>query len=195
MLLGLVTVSSSLFSHRYLYWLNQMELEWSWNRDYRKVLESLPKPFPPEFELLQVKKSSVFRDMTPFSSVNVSRRFGGTYLLHVHGRRARQASKKQYDLQNSACCLPASFWFLTRVTLRLWKCKRHVSISVEYLKKTTKHLRIGIRTVYLPNISQAVPFQLTCSVVYISEETSVWLHISKIESCNLRFVVLKAVRS
>jgi hypothetical protein len=41
------------------------------------------------FEVLTavVMKSTVFWDITPYSSLNVNQRFGGTYCLHLQGQR------------------------------------------------------------------------------------------------------------
>jgi hypothetical protein len=36
-------------------------------------------------------KSSIFWDITPCSPLSVNRRFGGTYRLHLQGRRIRRA--------------------------------------------------------------------------------------------------------
>jgi hypothetical protein len=51
-----------------------------------------------------VMKSIVFWDMTPCSPLSCNRRFGGTYRLHLQGRRiisartSRQAGSKQNNL-------------------------------------------------------------------------------------------------
>jgi hypothetical protein len=55
-----------------------------------------------EFEVLTpvVMKSTIFWDITPRSPLRVNRRFGGTYCLHLQGRRNKLSKK-------SACLLPA----------------------------------------------------------------------------------------
>jgi hypothetical protein len=70
------------------------------------------------FEVLTavVMKSSVFWDITPCNPLSVNRRFGGTYRLHLQGRRISQAS--------SACHLLSS-WFLAWLILRPWRWRRH----------------------------------------------------------------------
>jgi hypothetical protein len=45
-------------------------------------------------------KSTIFWDITPCSPLKVKLRFGGTYRLHLHGRRISQA-RNQALLANS----------------------------------------------------------------------------------------------
>jgi hypothetical protein len=47
-----------------------------------------------------VMKSIIFWDMTPCSPLSFNRRFGGTYRLHLQGRR-NKFSKKSADKQNT----------------------------------------------------------------------------------------------
>jgi hypothetical protein len=54
-----------------------------------------------------VMKSIIFWDMTLCSPLSVNRRFGGTYRLHLHGRR-NKFSKNQ---QVSTTCLPPAWFF------------------------------------------------------------------------------------
>jgi hypothetical protein len=59
-------------------------------------------------------KNIIFRDMTPFSLLSVNRHFGGTYRLHLQGRR-NKFSKKTSE-QASGFCLPPAF--LLKLCLR-----------------------------------------------------------------------------
>jgi hypothetical protein len=40
-----------------------------------------------------VMKSTIFWDITPCSPLSVNRRFGGTYRLHLHGRKNKLSKK------------------------------------------------------------------------------------------------------
>jgi hypothetical protein len=52
-------------------------------------------------------KSTIFWDITPCSPLKVNRRFGGTYRLHLQGRRISRAGNQR---ERSAChLLPPSF--------------------------------------------------------------------------------------
>jgi hypothetical protein len=71
-----------------------------------------------EFEVFTavVMKSIIFWDVTPCSLLSCNRRFGGTYRLHIHGRRNnfRRTSKQSSKLllcnaNNSTVC----FYFMT----------------------------------------------------------------------------------
>jgi hypothetical protein len=42
-----------------------------------------------------IMRSSIFWDVTPRSTLKVNRRFGGTYLLRLQGRRIRQARNQR----------------------------------------------------------------------------------------------------
>jgi hypothetical protein len=55
-------------------------------------------------------KSSVFWDITPYSSLKISRSFGRKYRLHFQSR----------------CLLPASCWFLAWLVFRSWRSRWHV---------------------------------------------------------------------
>jgi hypothetical protein len=57
-----------------------------------------------------VMKSIIFWDVTPCSLLSFNRRFGGTYRLHLQGRR-----------NNCQQCL-----FLLKLFLRPWRWRRHV---------------------------------------------------------------------
>jgi hypothetical protein len=61
-----------------------------------------------------VMKSIIFWDMTPCSPLSFNRRFGGTYRLHLQGRRNRfsKTSKRAGGKQN--------------LFLRSWRWKRYV---------------------------------------------------------------------
>jgi hypothetical protein len=61
-------------------------------------------------------KSIIFWDMTPLSCI---RRFGGTYRLHLQGRRIRSARNQQAS-RWLAC------WFLPELILTPWKWRRCV---------------------------------------------------------------------
>jgi hypothetical protein len=49
----------------------------------------------PEDSFLHVQGNSVLCNTTPYSPLKVIRRFGGTYRLHVQGRRISQEGKQQ----------------------------------------------------------------------------------------------------
>jgi hypothetical protein len=69
----------------------------------------------------------MFWDMTPCSPVSVNRRFGGTYRLHLQGRR-NELSKKptcKQKKQQLACRLLAC-WFLSELISSTLK-RRYVS--------------------------------------------------------------------
>jgi hypothetical protein len=66
-------------------------------------------------------KSSIFGDITLWSSLKVNLGSGGTCRLHLHGRRISQAKKGGGGL------LPASSWFLACLIRLSWRWKRHVS--------------------------------------------------------------------
>jgi hypothetical protein len=42
-----------------------------------------------------IKKSSIFWNITPYSPLKVNRNFGGTYLLHLQGRRKCRARNQR----------------------------------------------------------------------------------------------------
>jgi hypothetical protein len=55
-----------------------------------------------------VMKISIFWDITPCSLVKVNRHFGGTYCLHLQGRRISQ-TKNQHQICFAFCLLQANF--------------------------------------------------------------------------------------
>jgi hypothetical protein len=65
-----------------------------------------------------------FWDITPYSPVKVSRRFGGTYRHHSQGRRASQP-----EARIKLCSMPVSCWFLTWLILRPWRWRRFVPLK------------------------------------------------------------------
>jgi hypothetical protein len=81
--------------------------------------QSNPSPFIKhnhEFEVLKavVMKNTIFRDITPCIPLKVNRRFGGTYRLHLQGRRIRQAKPKNMQVEIMANLLAnlLSRWYL-----------------------------------------------------------------------------------
>jgi hypothetical protein len=54
------------------------------------------------FEVMVMKGTTVFWDITPCSPLKVNRRFGGTYRLYLQGRRISGAGNKQSRVD----CLP-----------------------------------------------------------------------------------------
>jgi hypothetical protein len=70
------------------------------------------------FEVLisVVIKSSIFLDMTPCSPLKVNRRFWWTWRFHLQGRR----------ISSGSACHLLSRWFLDRVILQSWRCRRYV---------------------------------------------------------------------
>jgi hypothetical protein len=62
------------------------------------------------FEILTavVMKSTIFWDITPCSPLSVNRRFGGTYRLHLQGRKNISPARNQHE---SKCHL-LTRWFL-----------------------------------------------------------------------------------
>jgi hypothetical protein len=55
------------------------------------------------WQLVWRKKSIIFWDMTPCSPLGVNRRFGGTYRLHLQGRRNRFGKKLSSKQVASTC--------------------------------------------------------------------------------------------
>jgi hypothetical protein len=75
-------------------------------------------------------KKFIFRNMTPLATANVSRCFGRTYRLHLHGRKASQANKQQQAEQRP----PSQYmsWpFRTRFAL-LAACYMRVSCLTNF---------------------------------------------------------------
>jgi hypothetical protein len=60
------------------------------------------------FEVLTavVMKSSIFWDITPCSPLKVNRSFGGTYRLHLQGRRISRARDQRESRWQAALCNP-----------------------------------------------------------------------------------------
>jgi hypothetical protein len=76
-----------------------------------------------------IMNSSVFWNMTAYSSMRVNTRFGGTCRLHLqgwivsHARNQYEGMRKQ---QGEPLLLPASRLFLALLTLQPCRWKRHV---------------------------------------------------------------------
>jgi hypothetical protein len=69
------------------------------------------------FEVLTavIMKSTIFWDITPCSPLKVNRRFGGTYRLHLQGRKISRA-RNQRESRWQAGVL--SRWFLAQLIFR-----------------------------------------------------------------------------
>jgi hypothetical protein len=67
-------------------------------------------------------KRTIFWDMTPCSLLKVNRRFGGTYRLHLQGRRIRRASNQRESRRQAE-----QGWFLARLILRPWRWRQYVT--------------------------------------------------------------------
>jgi hypothetical protein len=65
-------------------------------------------------------KSNFFWDLTQCSPLEVNRRFGGTYRLHLQGLKISRA-RNQREIR-----WEAEFWFLARIIFRPWRWKRYV---------------------------------------------------------------------
>jgi hypothetical protein len=90
------------------------------------------------FEVLTtvVMKSTIFWDITPCSPLKVNRRFGGTYHLHLQGRRisrARNQRENKWQAEDfqltTRCCIPEDS------TLRLNKfnkCTRIFTLCLHF---------------------------------------------------------------
>jgi hypothetical protein len=79
-----------------------------------------------------VMKSIIFWDMTPCSPLSFNRRFGGTYCLHLQGRR-----------WHSACQLLAR-WFAEPISSTLKKeaiCSSETSVETQ--RTTRRHISEG----------------------------------------------------
>jgi hypothetical protein len=63
-------------------------------------------------------KSIIFWDMTPRSALSCSRRFGGTYRLHLQGRRIVQQTSKQAGGNESI-----SIWFTMHYIIINYTCE------------------------------------------------------------------------
>jgi hypothetical protein len=59
----------------------------------RKICPALRKVAAFEVFTAVVMKSTIFWDITPCRRLSVNRRFGGTYCLHIHGRRNKFSKK------------------------------------------------------------------------------------------------------
>jgi hypothetical protein len=80
-----------------------------------------------------VMKIIIFWDMTPCSLLRFNRRFGGTYRLHLQGRRNKFSN---------ACCLLAC-WFLLKFFFRPWRWMKAIcssETSVETQRTTRRHI-------------------------------------------------------
>jgi hypothetical protein len=73
-------------------------------------------------------KSIIFWDITPCSLLIVNRRFGGTYCLHIHGRR-NKFSKKPASKQVESRILLAEFISLTLTMEAI--CSSETSIDTQ----------------------------------------------------------------
>jgi hypothetical protein len=82
-------------------------------------------------------KSIIFWDMTPCSPLKVNRRFGGTYLFHLQGRKNR-LSKKPASKQ-VAFCLLADFAEPISSTLKM-EATCFSETSVETQRITWRHI-------------------------------------------------------
>jgi hypothetical protein len=67
------------------------------------------------FEVLTavVMKTTLFWDITPCSSFKFNRRFGGTYRLHLQGRRISRA-RNQHEGDRKQSLMPVDFQRTTR---------------------------------------------------------------------------------
>jgi hypothetical protein len=74
---------------------------------FRKILQLDPTQsqrnqihgLKPCFFTANFIKSSAFWDITPYSSLKVNRRFGGTYRLHLEGRRIRNQRENRWQAE------------------------------------------------------------------------------------------------
>jgi hypothetical protein len=75
-----------------------------------------------------VMKSTIFWDITPRSPLIVNRRFGGTYCLHLQGRKNKPSKKP-------ACHL-LSHWFLAQLIFSTLKmeaiCSSETSVDTQW---------------------------------------------------------------
>jgi hypothetical protein len=69
-----------------------------------------------------VLTSTIILDITPCSPLRSNRRFGGTYRLHLQGRKISWAINQR---EHSACYL-LSRWFLTQLIFRPWIWRRYI---------------------------------------------------------------------
>jgi hypothetical protein len=87
-----------------------------------------------------VMKSTIFWDITPCSPLSVNRRFGGTYRLHLQGRRNQHESRWRPGETGIAVvtCHLLSRWFLSQLMFSTLKmeaiCSTETSVDT---KRTT----------------------------------------------------------
>jgi hypothetical protein len=82
--------------------------------------------------IIEYLKSSVFWDIMPYSPVKVNWHFGGTYCLHLWGRRVSKA-RNQHEastMQSLACCL-LHFGFVLALKMGL-KCSSETSVDFHW---------------------------------------------------------------
>jgi hypothetical protein len=73
-------------------------------------------------QFLHIRKSSIFGDITPGSSLKFNGRVGGRYRLYLQG----EISQARYQCKSSASH-HLSRWYLVRLTLGTWRWKLYVS--------------------------------------------------------------------
>jgi hypothetical protein len=89
-----------------------------------------------EFEVFTavVMRSIIFRDVTPCSLLRCNRRFGGTYRLHLQGRRK--------NFQQEPACHLLTCWFLLKMfssTLKMEAiCSSETSVASQ--QTTRRHI-------------------------------------------------------
>jgi hypothetical protein len=91
------------------------------------------------FEVLTavVMKITIFWDIMLCSPLNVNRHFGGTYHLHLQGRRMRRAKNQR----ESSACHMHSWWFLAWLILQTWRLGwRSSKTSVDTQRTTWRYI-------------------------------------------------------
>jgi hypothetical protein len=72
-----------------------------------KLLNNWPQHVGSEVLTAVVMKSTILWDITPCSSLRVKRRFGGTYRLHLQGRKiSRRRNQRESRWQVELCFYP-----------------------------------------------------------------------------------------
>jgi hypothetical protein len=81
-------------------------------------------------------KNSIFWDITPYVPLLVSPRFGGTYRLHLQGRRINQARNQHKAVSKLTSC-----WFLSTTSNSAWITCFTTNINLSILRVGTLYAR------------------------------------------------------
>jgi hypothetical protein len=94
---------------------------------YRDSTLIKPRPLPCIFQFILgfevltavVMKSIIFWDITPCSAFKVNRRFGGTYRLHLQGRKISGARNRRESRWKAELCFPPVYFSIMKMEATL----------------------------------------------------------------------------